>query len=272
MSKNKEETFQEVFLNVCEDGYLKKGFRVVMENIQIGCYTGVKTISYSFKSNFIDTFGKRYILNKESTSEKEILCLYTLLEDAVVRKEKKLKEEIVGNYRGSNITLFYYNKILYNKRLSAQYRFESLDSKLIRYVNNDKYTSCNSLDVSYINQDAFTVMGRLKKDYKLTIEYGMNTKKGTSVFDLYTLLDNDVSYICTAKLINTLERILRYQKDIYKEKKNSLIYLHIDMYYKDNIIFERKFMTFNTDIVNREPLPFNAILSRLIGNRRSIKS
>ena len=231
----------------------------------------LNSVSYSFKSNFIDTFGKRYILNKESTSEKEILCLYTLLEDAVLRK-KKLKEEIVGNYRGSNITLFYYNKILYNKRLSAQYRFESLDSKLIRYVNNDKYTSCNSLDVSYINQDAFTVMGRLKKDYKLTIEYGMNTKKGTSVFDLYTLLDNDVSYICTAKLINTLERVLRYQKDIYKEKKNSLIYLHIDMYYKDNIIFERKFMTFNTDILNREPLPFNAILSRLIGNRRSIKS
>ena len=138
---------------------------------------------------------------------------------------------------------------------------------MIRYVNNDKYTSCNSLDVSYINQDAFTVMGRLKKDYKLTIEYGMNTKKGTSVFDLYTLLDNDVSYICTAKLINTLERVLRYQKDIYKEKKNSLIYLHIDMYYKDNIIFERKFMTFNINLVDKEPIEFGTILSRLIRSR-----
>jgi len=270
MSKNKEETFQEVFLNVCEHGYLKKGFRLVMENIQIGCYAGVKSISYGFKSNFIDTFGKRYILNKESTSEKEILYLYTLLEDAVVRKEKKLKEEIVGNYRGSNITLFYYNKILYNKRLSAQYSFESLDSKLIRYVNNDKYTSCNSLDVSYINQDAFTVRGGLKKDYKLTIEYGMNTKKGTSVFDLYTLLDNDISYICTAKLINTLERVLRYQKDIYKEKKNSLIYLHIDIYYKDSIIFERKFMTFNIELLNKEPMKFATILARLMRSRKSV--
>lgn len=273
MSKNGKEIFQEVFLNACENGHLKKDFRLVMENTTLGCYRGFKTISYTFYLDTIDIFNTIYIFKEESNSEKEVLYLYNQLKDflalegKVARKKREDFHEGTHTDAHSLITLFYKNKVIYQEKLPTRYTFELLDEKLVPYThkNNDiDYSSCNSFDISYINQDAFTTKGRLKKDYKLTIEYGMNTKKGTSIFEVYHLTKNDTSYVSTAKLVNTLERILRYQKNIYGEQNNSLIYLNIDLLYENKLIFHK---TFLTNKVNQNPMKFATILNRVLVGR-----
>ena len=283
MYKSEEKTFIEIFSEVCKHGNLKKDFRLVVKNIQTGCVSGVKTTLYSFKLNFIDVNDKRYVLSKKSNIEKEILSLYgnlkefLALENERSREARKIKLKNTRTYSGSLITLFYHNEIIYQEELSAFYKLKLLDDKLISYINNDEYIIRNSLDISYINQDAFNSMGRLRKDYKLTIEYGMRTSTGISKFALYCLTDSDISYVSTAKLVNTVERILRYQKDIYKEKNDSLIYLSIYLHYQDKLIFERRFISFNTYILDKNGnkfeknlIKFNTILNRLVRNRNSV--
>jgi len=77
--------------------------------------------------------------------------------------------------------------------------------------------------------------------------------------------------------VNTVERILRYQKDIYKEKNDSLIYLSIYLHYQDKLIFERRFISFDTYILDKNGnkfeknlIKFNTILNRLVRNRNSV--
>ena len=94
----------------------------------------------------------------------------------------------------------------------------------------------------------------------------MNTKKGTSTFGVYYLTKNDISYVSTAKLVNTLDRILRYQKNIYGEQNNSLIYLNIDLFHENKLIFNKTFLTNN---LNQNPMKFGTILNRVLAGRNS---
>ena len=117
MSKNGKEIFQEVFLNACENGHLKKGFRLVMENTTLGCYRGFRTVSYTFWLDTIDISNTIYIFKEESTSEKEVLYLYKQLKDflasegEVARKKREIFHESTRTNAHTLITLFYKKKL-----------------------------------------------------------------------------------------------------------------------------------------------------------------
>lgn len=270
--KHEKGTFEENFLNACENGFLKKGFRLVMGNITVECVRGRRTLSYSFTSNFVQVSSKIYVFKEIGTLEKEVLSLYSQVQNMLTlsKTNGSLAETKKVSYTSSGITLLYYGKIIYSEHLPIHYTFELLNKKLIQYVeinvNNEKYISPNSLDISSLNENAFNSMGRLEKDYKLSIEHGMETKNGVSIFSSFTLNYNDKSCFYVAKLVNTLERILRYQKNIYGEQKNSLVYIKIALFYQDKLIFNKKFLSFNSNLSKKTPMTFNMIFDKVRRN------
>jgi len=249
---NNYKTFEEVISEVFENGNLKKGYRVVLTNIRTSCVRCSKT-TFDFILDFIEIENKKYMLSKSNNIEREISELYYNLKDIdkEIREEKLLDSHNKSVYRGSELTLFYYNKIVCREQLYGLYKFEPLYEKLLIYQKYCKYTARNSADISYMYKDAFNSMKELEKDYKFIIEYGMKTKTGVSIFSTYTLTSNsNAPYGCIAKSIDRAERLLRLQEKVYTKQENSLIYFIMELRYKDKIIFKKEFTTF-TDCLER---------------------
>ena len=252
MNNYKYKTFEEIISEVFENGNLKKGYRVILTNIRTSCVRCSKT-TFEFILDYIEIENKKYMLSKSNNIEKEIFELYYNLKgiDKEIREEKLLDNHNKSVYQGSELTLFYYNKIVCSEQLYGLYKFEPLYEKLLIYKKYCKYTARNSADISYMYKDAFNSIQKLEKDYKFIIEYGMKTKTGVSIFSSYTLTSNsDAPYGCIAKSIDRAERLLRLQEKVYTKQENSLIYLIMELRYKDKIILKKEFTTF-TDCIER---------------------
>ena len=261
MSKYKYKIFEEIVAEIFENGNLKKGYNLVLTNICNSCIRSSIT-TFSFILDFIEIENKRYMFSEENNLEIEIIRLYSDLKDSLSEEDEKIREERLllshdtGIYEGSVLTLFYYNEKILDEKLDGLYRLKLLDEKLLPYRKNCNYIARNSADISYIYKNAFNSMGKLEKDYEFTIEYGMKTKKGVSIFSVNILTSNsDAPYGCISKLIDRAERLLRLQERVYTKQENSLLYLIMGLKYKDKIMFKKEFSTFNNHEVR--PIPYS---------------
>ena len=260
------------FLNFFENGYLKKGYEIhIKAHWGASCLRAPQGITYIFKSNFVyigDNYGfDKNIFKEENILEEEFLFLY----DNIYKfQEKEESEEIFNNNFYYKISIKFNQKNIFKESVESAFDFHILEEKLIPYVSRKKYRSPNKKDISNQFNMVFDKKGRLRTNYHIKIEYGMNGANGISYFDEYFYNRDNSNSFNLAKRINTLDRILRYQKDIYGVQENSLIFIKIYIYHNYEIIDEKYIKSFNIHCLNekgekskRKILNFRDLLSRV---------